>query len=90
MWDDDFDHDGMMNGAGYGGLWVMLLLMVLLVLALALTIFLALRVSGPRQSDSPRSQGPAPGSARDVLDQRLARGEITEEEYRATRSLLGP
>lgn len=36
----------------------------------------------------PRSAPPGPPSPRDVLDQRLARGEIGPDEYRRLRDLL--
>lgn len=93
MWNDDWDSNGMMNGSTYGGAWMMVLLSLILVAGLALTVVLAMRMAGPRhfeQRDTGRRIDPVAGSPRDALDQRLARGEISEEEYRAARSLLGP
>jgi len=86
-----YDHDGMMSGAGA---WFTMLLGFLLLLALiGFTIYWVARATTPRPTafrgdffSSPRSpSGPTP---RDVLDLRLASGEITPEEYGATRELL--
>jgi len=86
-----YDHDGMMSGAGA---WFTMLLGFLLLLALiGFTIYWVARATTPRPTafrdasfSSPRSpSGPSP---RDVLDLRLASGEITPEEYGATRELL--
>lgn len=90
---DDWGPDRMMNGSYgggmYGGAWMMLVVGLLLLAAVIATVLLATRLAGPhhQQGRSPIA-GPSVGSPRDVLDQRLARGELTPEEYRATRSLL--
>lgn len=101
VWDDDrWDPDRMMNGDGsmYGGAWLMVLLTLLVVGALVATVVVVLRAmqSDPSRGLPGGTAGPAGtgerpdvGSPRDLLDQRLARGEITPEEYRATRALLG-
>ena len=86
----DYDH-GHMDGSGA---WFTMLLGFLVLLALiGFTIYWVARATTPRSSayggpplSSPRSpSGPSP---RDVLDLRLASGEITADEYGATRRLL--
>ncbi len=81
---DGYDGNGtMMNGGG----WVMMFMGLLLLLALVgLMIFLTLRVTGPGSTG--RSAASSTGSPREVLDLRLARGEIGEEEYGTARRLL--
>ena len=89
-----YDHGDMMDGTGA---WFTMLLGLLLVLALVgFTIYWVARATSPRASTSPApllpspqsTQSPAGPSPRDVLDLRLARGEITPDEYGATRELL--
>lgn len=63
-------------GIGYGGVMVTLIVLLLLVGAVAITA-LAMR----RTHDGP-------GSARCVLEARLARGEIDADEFRRVRDLL--
>ncbi|GEM_PF-1749703 len=86
--------DGMMwNGAGAGFMvvWMVfgLLLIVLLVVGI---VWLVRQVSsnGGRPSDHqpPSASGSGSGSAREELDRRYARGEISREEYRAIRGDL--
>ena len=100
VWDDDrWDPNRMMYGDGtmYGGARLMVLLTLLVIGALVATVVVVLRAtqSGGRSGVLPDGGGtggpgdrPEVGSPRDLLDQRLARGEITPEEYRATRALL--
>ena len=92
---DDWDPDRMMDGSYgngtammNGGGWLMMLIALLLLVMVGVTIFLALRASGPGSTG--RGTGAVTGSARDVLDLRLARGEIGAEEYGITRTLLDP
>jgi putative membrane protein len=90
MWDDDNGfggHFGMMND-GSAVTWLMLVLMLALLVALVTAVVLLVRrakVTGrpddPAVSDAASPQG--------ILDERLARGEIDEDEYlrrRAARS----
>jgi putative membrane protein len=83
-------------GLGYGGglLLLLLVLMVLLGLALLLAVVLL-----PRRSAAPVATAPlqapalaaAPSPARVIIDERLARGEISVEEYQQLRAALeGP
>ncbi len=77
----------MMGGATTGWMWVWLVLVVVGLLVLG---YVAVRlVQGGRASGR---SGPDPGagsSARRILDERYARGEIEEEEYRRGREVLG-
>lgn len=90
-WDPDRMMDGsygngtaMMNGGG----WLMMLIALLILMLVGVAIFLALRASGAGSGG--RGVGRVTGSPRDVLDLRLARGEISAEEYGTTRTLLDP
>jgi len=81
----------MMNGSGgmsYGGFWLMLLVGVFLVALLGVAIYVALRAVNPQPPTPGRTAEPAAPSPREVLDLRLARGEISPEEYGAVRPLL--
>ena len=70
------DYDGMMFGHGWGMLlWLLLLLLVLW--AFVRLLF------GRDSSDRPRQK-----TARDILDERFASGEIGEDEYRNRLKVL--
>ncbi len=88
--EDGWDPNDMMNGSYGGGFWMMAILGLLLVALLGTTIYLVLRGTGLGRTDMGLSAHTSPGSPRDVLDQRLARGEISPEEYSSIRTLLGP
>jgi uncharacterized membrane protein len=79
-------YDGMMSGGG----WMMLFFSLVLVVLLGAAVFVSLRVASPHFTAVGHAPGPALGSPREVLDRRLARGAITDEEYNAARALLGP
>ena len=94
MWDDGDGfggHSGMMYGGGAMG-WLMVIVMVALLVGLAVAVALLLRRRSPStEHDDPRasSRNAAHGpSAERILDERLARGEIDEEEYRRRRAAL--
>ena len=85
-----------MMGCGYGatmgcglgvfGMWGFWVFGLLLLVGLALLVVLAVRalggaIGGPRSS-SVQSGAPSRKWARDILDERYARGEIGDEEYR--------
>jgi putative membrane protein len=73
----------MMGGAMMGWMWVW---PVLIVAGLVIIGYVALRLA---QSRPPTGAGPESGSAaRRILDERYARGEIDEEEYRHRRDML--
>ena len=98
---DQWDPDRMMDGWNDGdmmdgsGVWVMVLVTVLLVALLATVLVLVVRASSasppPTAHTTPAvpPTGPsppmAPLTAREVLDLRLARGEITRAEYAEMR-----
>jgi uncharacterized membrane protein len=78
------------DGTTYGGFWLMLLVGLLFMALVGVAAYVALRAVNTQ----PRSPGPAvepPGpSPREILDLRLARGEISPEDYSAVRPLLDP
>jgi uncharacterized membrane protein len=91
---DDWDPDRMMNGSYGGGMmgggvWMMAMFGLLLLVLTGIVIFWAIKTVGSPPNDVRPAAGPASGSPRDVLDLRLARGEISAEEYGTTRTLLG-
>jgi len=70
------DFDGMMYGHGWGMLlWLLLLLLLFWVLVRLLVV---------RDGNGRRREK----SARDILDERFASGEIDEEEYRNRLKVL--
>ena len=71
----------MMYGAGMGFGWIWLLLLVVGLGALLWAVIFAVTSSG-------RSRAPAPRRAQDIVRERFARGEITEEEMRAALRVL--
>lgn len=88
------------NGFDMGGtMWGFWLFGLLLLIGLVLLVVLAVRAlgggisrgpsagtsAGPRSGDRP--QGPS--RAREVLDERYARGELSTEEYRERLQTLG-
>jgi putative membrane protein len=75
-------HDGM--GWGWGGMWLgPLFMLAALALLVAIVVFLA-RWLGGDSGAAPK----APRTARDLLDDRYARGEIDREEYLRRRQDL--
>lgn len=76
-----------MMGFGFGifGLLLMLLFWGALI---ALAVWLV-RLLFPGQSQSPPSAGGQELSAREILDRRYARGEITRQQYELMKQDLG-
>ena len=74
----------MMGGSGGGYMW---LWFVLILVGLLLIGYVAVRLLSSGRSDA-ASVGQAPRTARDILDERYARGEIDDQEYRARRETL--
>jgi putative membrane protein len=76
------------SGSNMGWMW---LFWILLVVGVTLLVVVAVRALGGGVSRVPAE--PPGGSvgrrARDVLDERYARGEISTEEYRERRRALG-
>ena len=85
MWDDDGGRWGTMHGDGAG--WVMVLLMLVLVVAVVVAAVALLRGWSPAATRQPVA-GPRPADPRAILQERLARGEIDEEDYRARMRAL--
>ena len=82
-----------MTDFGHGAGW-MWLFWLLLVLGLVLLVVVAVRAvggGGTRPTGDRPDAGAPPGRsrAREVLDERYARGEITTEEYRERLAALG-
>jgi putative membrane protein len=71
------------NGFGWG--WVMVALLVVLLVAVTVLLVRHVSVSGGGPSSEP---GDGRSRAEDVLAERLARGEIDEDEYRRRRAAL--
>ncbi len=78
-----------MMGYGYAGMGPMWLWMlgwsVLLIAGLVALVWVIVRLARTG-GQSPDSRS---GSARSILDERYARGEIDDEEYRQRRQTLG-
>ena len=82
------------NGFGGGGMvfgfLLMLGLLVLIGLGIwALITWLRRAQSGPAGPADGRSSGAARSQAREVLDERYARGELSTEEYHEKLKALG-
>lgn len=83
----------MWNGAGgaFMVVWIIFGLLLIVVLVVGI-VWLVRRVSSdadrPGDHQRPTPSGSAPGSAREELDRRYARGEISREEYRTIRDDL--
>lgn len=77
------------GGAGWGaGAWVMMVMMAtFVVLCVGLVVWLV-RQSSQQGAAPAQLSAPPGGDARRILDERFARGEIDEAEYRARRELL--
>lgn len=72
-------------GLGAAGMWVPGMLITLLMLAgIIVLIVLVARSSGGQPTSGPNG----PDVAGRILDERLARGEITIEQYQELRSTL--
>jgi len=70
--------------SGWGGMWFGPVLMVLVPLALiVLVVWLVRAMTGGNANASRRDD-----SARQILDERYAKGEIDDEEYQRRRSAL--
>jgi putative membrane protein len=77
-----------MDGWGFGWMWLFGLLLLLgLLVGGAVLAFALLR--GTRGAGGGSGAPGGGGSARDILDQRYARGELTTEEYRERLREIG-
>lgn len=66
--------------AGAGG-WLMLAGMAILALVILGSVWLIVH--------RPATQGPSRSSAEEILRQRFARGEISQEQFEAAKKILG-
>lgn len=75
-----------MMGGGYGMMWPwMILVSALVVAGLIALILVIIRLA---HTERPQMLGSNIQSARRILDERYARGEIDHEEYRQRRAAL--
>jgi len=86
-------HYGYGNGGGHWGLWVLMIVaMVVFWGALAWIIVTLVRQRGTPAGSIPLAPGssssPPSSHALRILDERLARGDIDEDEYTRRRSLI--
>ncbi len=81
MWNHDYGW-GMDGGWGWG------MFIVLLLGTIAFLLLVAYLVRTPAQGRGGSDRPPTSPTALQVLDERLARGEISVEEYERTRKLL--
>jgi uncharacterized membrane protein len=80
-----WDRYGM--GMGWGWIWVILPLLLIVGAIVVLVILLTRTSAGsthhpPGSSPADHRFGPPPTPARTIVEERLARGEITPDEYR--------
>ena len=85
----------MLNDFGMGGMglaWIFWLLLIAGVILLAVVLVKALTRSaggnGPTDRQGPPRTGTGPARAREILEERYARGEISTEEYQERRRIL--
>ncbi len=71
----------MMGGWGGGWMWIW---PVLVLVGLAILAYVGVRLAQGGRSAPPGSSS----TARQILDDRYARGEIDEDEYRRRRAML--
>jgi putative membrane protein len=64
-----------------GGMWLWGTITLVVVAAIGIAVWLIMR--GTRQPDTP-----TPNQAREILDERLARGELSTDEYQERLKLL--
>jgi uncharacterized membrane protein len=76
----------MMDWSGHmtAGGWIMSILWTMIIVGLLIALVVWLSSSVGR----PDSRASAEGSGREILDRRLARGELTTEEYARLRDVL--
>ncbi len=80
---------GFGGGLGFGiGGWLGMLGMIALVIGVILLIAWLVGRAGPATQPEARAAQPAGHDALELLRLRFARGEITEDEYRAAKQVL--
>jgi putative membrane protein len=82
-------HYGYGYGGGHWGLWILMIVAMLVFWgALAWIIVTLLRQRGGRSDSGPVPSGGTSADPLRILDERLARGDIEEEEYKRRRNLI--
>ena len=82
-----WDHHGMMWGGGSGWFLGPLMMLLFLVVAVVVVVLVVRWLGGPGGGVSGAS-GPSGKSALRILEERFARGEIDEEEFRERKRAL--
>lgn len=79
------------SGFGMGWMWIFWLLLIAGLVVLVVVVARALGGGGVGRPTDQRDAGARPGHtrARQLLDERYARGDITTDEYRERLSELG-
>ena len=72
-----------MYGYGHAGMWILWLLVLVGIVLIA-----AFLIRGPWSGGRGDDQGGRGPTARQILDQRYARGEITKEQYEEMKRTL--
>ena len=81
-------HAFFVSGAhGWGRAVLLVLLVVVLVAAVAAVVLVVAQRGAQRPAGAPGAPA-APSGAQQILDERYARGEIDDEEYRRRRGVL--
>lgn len=94
-WREMWDGMGHRGSWGDGGWVVMVIMMIVLVLAVAWVVTTMVRHGGTHGNGTSPPMPPTPptglgeSSARSILDERYARGEIDDDEYQRRRAVLG-
>lgn len=76
MWGHGYD--GMMGGAGFGVMWALWLLVLVVI---GVLVFVGVRLASQPRDDSRSAPPASASSARTILEERYARGEIDSEEF---------
>ena len=78
-------------GSGMGWMWIFGLLLLIGIVLVVVVVVRAVGGGVRREDYSTRADGGRSGRsrAREVLDERYARGELTTEEYRERLTALG-
>ena len=86
MWDDDGRGRWAMHDSGAG--WVMVLLMLVVVIAVVVAVVAILRGTTGLSTAPQAAAGPRGPDPRAILQERFARGESDEADYRARMRAL--
>lgn len=76
------------DGWGFAGWWVMMIGVVFFWVLVAVLIVALVRWTNPGRDRRDTLPESSPTEALRILDERFARGDITEEEYRLRRQVL--